>query len=97
MSVYTGLLLALNIRNPEANRLAAEVAALAGESKTDAVIQALQERLQRLRSQQAAQPDARTLLVNRLDQIALRCAARPIRDQRSAEQILGYDASGLPS
>jgi antitoxin VapB len=89
--------LALNIRNPEANRLAAEVAALSGESKTDAVIQALQERLQRLRSQQAAQPDTRSLLVNRLDQIALRCAARPIRDQRSAEQILGYDASGLPS
>ena len=89
--------MALNIRNPEASRLAAEVAALAGESKTDAVIQALQERLQRLRSQQAAQPDTRSLLVNRLDQIALRCAARPIRDQRSAEQILGYDASGLPS
>ena len=89
--------MALNIRNPEANRLAAEVAALSGESKTDAVIQALQERLQRLRSQQAAQPDTRSLLVNRLDQIALRCAARPIRDQRSAEQILGYDASGLPS
>ncbi|MGL6135535.1 MAG: type II toxin-antitoxin system VapB family antitoxin [Prochlorococcaceae cyanobacterium] len=89
--------MALNIRNPEASRLAAEVAALSGESKTDAVIQALQERLQRLRSQQAAQPDARTLLVNRLNQIALRCARRPIRDQRSAEQILGYGASGLPS
>ncbi|MCP9888021.1 type II toxin-antitoxin system VapB family antitoxin [Cyanobium sp. ATX 6A2] len=89
--------MALNIRNPEANRLAAEVAALAGENKTDAVIVALQERLQRLRSQQAAQPDARTLLADRLDQIAFRCAARPIRDPRSAEQILGYDASGLPS
>jgi antitoxin VapB len=91
------LALALNIRNPEANRLAAEVAALAGESKTDAVILALRERLQRLRSQQAAQPDAREILANRLDQIALRCAGRPIRDQRAAEQILGYDASGLPS
>ncbi len=89
--------MALNIRNPEANRLAAEVAALAGENKTDAVIMALQQRLQRLRSRQAAQPDSRTILINRLDQIALRCAARPIRDQRSAEQILGYDAHGLPS
>ena len=35
-----GLAMALNIRNPEASRLAAEVAALAGESKTVAVIQA---------------------------------------------------------
>ena len=89
--------MALNIRNPEANRLAAEVAALAGESKTDAVILALQERLQRLRCQQAVRPDAQALLARRLDQIALRCAARPMRDQRTAEQILGYDAYGLPS
>ncbi len=89
--------MALNIRNPEANRLAAEVADLAGESKTEAVILALRERLQRLRSQQAAQPDARATLAHRLDRIALRCAARPLRDPRSAEQILGYDASGLPT
>jgi antitoxin VapB len=89
--------MALNIRNPEANRLAAEVAALAGESKTDAVILALQERLERLRRQQAVRPDAQALLAGRLDQIALRCASRPIRDPRAAEQILGYDAQGLPS
>lgn len=88
--------MALNIRNPEANRLAAEVAALAGETKTDAVILALQERLQRLRCRQAARPDAQVLLARRLDEIALRCAARPMRDQRTAEQILGYDAHGLP-
>ncbi|MEB3185580.1 MAG: type II toxin-antitoxin system VapB family antitoxin [Cyanobacteriota bacterium] len=89
--------MALNIRNPEANRLAAEVAALAGESKTDAVILALQERLQRLRRQRAARPDAQAILASRLDRIARRCAARPMRDQRMAEQILGYDAHGLPS
>lgn len=89
--------MALNIRNPEANRLAAELAGLAGESKTDAVILALQERLQRLRRQQAARPDAQALLADRLDQIALRCASRPIRDTRSSEQMLGYEAQGLPS
>lgn len=89
--------MALNIRNPEANRLAAEVAALAGESKTDAVILALQERLQRLRRQRLARPTAQAILASRLDQIARRCAARPMRDQRTAEQILGYDAHGLPS
>ncbi|MFM7362728.1 MAG: type II toxin-antitoxin system VapB family antitoxin [Cyanobium sp.] len=89
--------MALNIRNPEANRLAAELAGLAGESKTDAVILALQKRLQRLRRQQAARPDAQALLADRLDQIALRCASRPIRDTRSSEQILGYNAQGLPS
>jgi len=40
--------MALNIKDPETERLAAEVAALAGESKTRAVRVALRERRQRL-------------------------------------------------
>jgi antitoxin VapB len=40
--------MALNIKDPETVRLAAEVASLAGESKTKAVRQALAERKQRL-------------------------------------------------
>lgn len=88
--------MALNIRNPEASRLAAEVAALAGENKTEAVILALRERLQRLRQRQNTTPEARSRLVDQLDRIALRCASRPIQDQRSSDEILGYDNSGLP-
>jgi antitoxin VapB len=38
----------LNIKDPETERLAGEVAALAGESKTAAVRQALRERKRRL-------------------------------------------------
>lgn len=41
--------MALNIKDKEAEQLAAEVAALAGESKTGAVRQALRERRERLR------------------------------------------------
>ncbi len=41
--------MALNIKNPETERLAAEVAELAGESKTQAVTVALRERRERLR------------------------------------------------
>jgi antitoxin VapB len=40
--------MALNIKDPETERLASEVAALTGESKTRAVRVALQERKQRL-------------------------------------------------
>src|SRR5258708_38202079 len=40
--------MALNIKDPGAEQLAAEVASLAGESKTAAVRQALRERRQRL-------------------------------------------------
>jgi antitoxin VapB len=40
--------MALNIKDPEAERLAAEVAALTGESKTGAIRKALAERKQRV-------------------------------------------------
>lgn len=40
--------MALNIKDPETERLAAEVAAVTGESKTRAIRVALQERKQRL-------------------------------------------------
>jgi antitoxin VapB len=43
-----GGIMALNIKDREAERLAAEVAAMTGESKTRAVKVALQERKQRL-------------------------------------------------
>ena len=39
----------LNIRNPEADRLAEESARATGETKTDAVIRARQDRLDRMR------------------------------------------------
>ena len=45
--------MALNIRNPEAERLAEAVARLAGETKTEAVTQALRDRLARLRRERA--------------------------------------------
>jgi antitoxin VapB len=41
--------MALNIKDPETERLAAEIAALTGESKTGAIRQALRERHERLR------------------------------------------------
>ncbi|EDY37870.1 probable ribbon-helix-helix transcription factor, Rv0623 family [Cyanobium sp. PCC 7001] len=89
--------MALNIRHPEANRLAAELAALSGQTKTDAVIQALKERLETLKRQQEDGGQARRRRLERLEAIALRAAARPQRDPRCAEEILGYDSSGLPS
>ena len=45
--------MALNIKDPKTERLAAEVAALAGETKTGAIRVALKERKQRLTAQAA--------------------------------------------
>ena len=48
--------MALNIKNPEVERLVGEVAELTGETKTEAVRRALEERKARL----ALRPDARS-------------------------------------
>jgi antitoxin VapB len=88
--------MALNIRNGEAHRLAAELAPLAGEPKTDAVICALRERLVRLRQLHSAGEPLCGGLVDRLDRIAICFAQRPVLDRCSAEEILGYVDSGFP-
>ena len=41
--------MALNIRNAETERLAAELALLTGRTKTEAVTEAIRDRLERLR------------------------------------------------
>jgi antitoxin VapB len=81
----------LNIKHPEADRLARELAKRTGESITDAVITALRERL--------AREEGRISVPGLKDEIlaiSKRCAALPDVDTRSAEEILGYDEHGLP-
>lgn len=84
--------MALNIRNPEAERLATALSKLTGETKTAAVTRALRDRLARLRRERAGRR-----LADELDDIARHCAQLPVRDPRSADEILGYDEHGLPS
>lgn len=83
--------MALNIRNPEAERLAAALAKLTGETKTEAVVRALRDRLARLRRERT-----RRRLADELDDIARHCAGLPVLDPRQPDEILGYDDHGLP-
>lgn len=83
--------MALNIRNPAAEKLATALARLTGETKTDAVTKALRDRLARVRRERSGRR-----LADELDQIALHCAALPAVDQRSDDEILGYDKDGIP-
>lgn len=71
--------------------LAAELAKLTGENKTEAVTRALRDRLARVRRERSGRT-----LADELDDIARHCAELPVLDHRSAEEILGYDADGLP-
>jgi len=52
---------ALNIKNAEVERLAADIAALTGESKTEAIRRALEERRRRLKGPGVAERRARLL------------------------------------
>jgi antitoxin VapB len=83
--------MALNIRNPEAERLAADVARRTGETKAEAVTQTLRERLARLRPGRA-----KPRLADALNEIALHCSRLPELDTRTADEILDYDDRGLP-
>ncbi len=53
--------MALSIKHPEADQLARELAAVTGESLTEAVLVALRERLLRQRQKRAA-PERRAML-----------------------------------
>ena len=82
--------MSLNIKNEETHRRAKKLARLAGETMTQAVDRAIAERLERvMRIQNKAR------LVERLLQIGHECAALPVLDDRSPEDML-YDERGLP-
>ena len=81
----------LSIKDSEADRLARELADKTGESITDAVRTAIEERLARVRTRHRGRR-----LADDLDEIAERCARLPVVDDRSADDILGYGENGLP-
>lgn len=84
--------MALNIKDPEADRLARELASVTGETLTEAVLKALRERLSRQRQRRPTPRSAKEILSDaqqRLSRIA-------VQDHRTAEEILGYDEKGLP-
>jgi len=83
--------MALNIKDPDTDRLARELAEATGESITVAARRAIEERLKRVRAQAAAELGA-----DDLDAIIARGRQRRMLDERTAEEILGYDEIGLP-
>jgi antitoxin VapB len=81
----------LNIRNKQTEELAGALAKLTGETKTEAVTQALRERLERVRRARS-----KRRLADELDAIAVHCASLQVQDTRNADEILGYDEHGIP-
>ena len=81
----------LDIQDPEADRLARELARRRGETTDEAVIAALREQLQR----EPVRPQT-VGMAEELLEIGRRFSALPLLDERSDDDILGYDAYGLP-
>jgi antitoxin VapB len=80
-----------NIKNAQAHRLAKQLAELTEESMTAAVIQAIRERLERVRRAKSGS------LAERLLAIGRRTAARLKKPVRSVDHAdLLYDELGLP-
>lgn len=84
--------MALSIKNPETERLARELARATGESLTQAVTRALRDRLVR----ETGRADDATL-DDDLRAIQERFNRLPTLDDRTADEIIGYDEYGLPS
>jgi antitoxin VapB len=90
--------MALNIKNPQVEQLAGEIAGMTGESKTEAIRQALLERRERLKYRFAS--------VDRVEQIQAvfereiwprvpkdQLGRAPTKAER--EEILGYGPDGV--
>ena len=82
----------LNIKDADTHALAKRLASLTGESMAKAVKRAIQEKLAQVEKMQGGTP-----LADELDRIVLYCARLPRRDGRSADELIGYDESGLPA
>ncbi|WEX74639.1 type II toxin-antitoxin system VapB family antitoxin [Sinorhizobium numidicum] len=84
--------MALSIKDLETERLAKALAEKTGETITMATRRALEERLRRL-----ANTGNRDVLLEELAASRRRWAKLPVLDNRSADEILGYDENGLPN
>jgi antitoxin VapB len=90
--------MALNIKNREVERLAAEIAKLTGENKTEAIRRALEERRQRL-AFRVIRKDRRTDLLRLLERAVWPKVPRRLLGRRMSRKeedaILGYGSRGV--
>ncbi len=84
--------MSINLKNDRTDRLARELAATTGESLTDAITIAIAERLERQHGLRA-QPGRLAEILRLADEFQ----ALPVLDDRTPDEIVGYDESGLPT
>lgn len=85
--------MALSIKNQETEKLARELARTTGKSLTQVVTEALRDRLVREVGHKGDREQVRA----EIRRIQARVAALPVLDERTPDEIIGYDEHGLPS
>lgn len=95
--MYHGVVVPLNIKNQEVERLATEVARLTGESKTEAIRRALEERRRRLRRYSVDDRRARVLrlLETKVWSTLPKSALGKRLTRKEEDEILGYGPTGV--
>jgi antitoxin VapB len=81
----------LSIKNDDAERLARQVASETGESVTEAIRKALEERWQRLKTGRRSR-----ILTAQIEDLLRRVDALPTLNSRPGDEILNYDEHGMP-
>ena len=81
----------LSIKNDDTERLARKVAEATGETLTEAIHRALEDRWRRLTSKRHTR-----VLNTQIEELLRRVDSLPTLDARRDDEILGYDENGLP-
>lgn len=84
--------MALSIKDPETERLARTLAARTGETITIATRRALEERLKKMGSQAK-----KAALLEDMEAMQRRLSTLTVLDDRSPDEIIGYDENGVPN
>jgi antitoxin VapB len=85
--------MAITLDHPEIDELAHELSHYTGESVTQAVLTAMRERLEREKEKLSQAVSLKEEILR----IGQECAALPVLDQRTPEEILGYNQHGVPA
>ena len=84
--------MALNIKNPETEKLARELARRRGQGITEAVTEVLRREVERERRK--PRRDDKEKFHRDIDEIVRRFNELPVVDDRSPDEILGYNEHG---
>jgi antitoxin VapB len=85
----------MDIEDPQVESLICRLVAETGETPREALVRALEDRLAQCR-QVPGPPRDRTRVFEAIMEISRRCSALPDLDRRGADEILAYNAVGVP-